>query len=355
MAAASASIAILSYHFFAADDDPSTKIHTIADDCSGSSSGRCCGSSARSSSESESASSSPASRSSRSQVMQQAILDWQQKYLQKSTTTAAATATLSNSSRWNSSSPFLSLTECEAVPIATTTLDDEQKQQLANNISTTIRATTNDDSKNDDDGTHPNVEQMDYYYIKMEPNDIERTSLTDSHAVFGALLGEGLIERYNVYRRVNLENEAQHRQQQSSPISSSLSKRELTVVDLKLGNRLNGHAGIAHGGIISLLFDEAMGWACVCLNEEEDSLSLTSATTTANNNNNNTDNAVVTANLTIDFRAPFFEGSEGVVRVYHDETKGRKIYFSATLESLDGKVVFAEAKSLFIRVRLDRL
>eukprot|EP00580_Thalassiosira_gravida_P019036 CAMPEP_0201671592 /NCGR_PEP_ID=MMETSP0494-20130426/30094_1 /ASSEMBLY_ACC=CAM_ASM_000839 /TAXON_ID=420259 /ORGANISM="Thalassiosira gravida, Strain GMp14c1" /LENGTH=191 /DNA_ID=CAMNT_0048152999 /DNA_START=35 /DNA_END=610 /DNA_ORIENTATION=+ len=191
----------------------------------------------------------------------------------------------------------------------------------------------------------------------MEPNDIERTSLTDSHAVFGALLGEGLIERYNVYRRVNLENEPQHhqRQQQSSLMSSS-SKRELTVVDLKLGNRLNGHAGIAHGGIISLLFDEAMGWASVCLREEEkDSSSSTANTATTTNNNNTTDNAVVTANLTIDFRAPFFEGSEGVVRVYHDETKGRKIYFSATLESLDGKVVFAEAKSLFIRVRLDRL
>jgi hypothetical protein len=44
----------------------------------------------------------------------------------------------------------------------------------------------------------------------------------------------------------------------------------------------------------------------------------------------------VTANLTIDFRTPFVEGSEGVIRVYFDERKGRKIYFTGTLESKDG-------------------
>lgn len=84
-----------------------------------------------------------------------------------------------------------------------------------------------------------------------------------------------------------------------------------------------------------------MGWAVECLQEQD---TQSSDVTTA-----------VTANLTVDFRAPLLEGSEAVVRVYHDETKGRKIYFSATLESKDGSIVFAEAKSLFILVRSDQL
>jgi acyl-CoA thioesterase FadM len=64
---------------------------------------------------------------------------------------------------------------------------------------------------------------------------------------------------------------------------------------------------------------------------------------------------IVTANLTVNFRAPFLAGSEAVIRVYHNETKGRKIYFSARLESKDGRVVFAEASSLFVLARKDKL
>ncbi|KAL7533148.1 hypothetical protein ACHAWF_004356 [Thalassiosira exigua] len=185
-----------------------------------------------------------------------------------------------------------------------------------------------------DESTHDSEERnpfkIDHYYVKMDPNDVDRTSLLDSHAVFGALWGKGLIERYNVYQRVDLERMQNHGKQ----------KRELTVVDVKLGGRLNGHGGIAHGGIISLLFDEAMGWAFECMRDQDSSHDPSST--------------AVTANLTVDFRAPFLEGSEAVVRVYHEETQGRKIYFSATLESPDGSVVFAEAKSLFILVRLKR-
>ena len=61
-------------------------------------------------------------------------------------------------------------------------------------------------------------------------------------------------------------------------------------------------------------------------------------------------NIAVTANLNIDFRAAFREGSEAVVRVYLDRMEGRKIFFSANLESKDGSIVYAEATSLFIKV-----
>ena len=118
------------------------------------------------------------------------------------------------------------------------------------------------------------------------------------------------------------------------------------MVDVKLGTKLNGHGGVAHGGIISLLIDEAMGWAYESLHDEEAKKKNDASYASA---------PAVTANLQVDFRAPFMEGSEGVIRVYHNETKGRKMYFSATLESKDGNIIFAEAKSLFIRVRPDQL
>lgn len=168
---------------------------------------------------------------------------------------------------------------------------------------------------------------MDYYYMKMNPDDMFEASTLDSHAIFGPLLGANLIERFNVYKRVNTTS-----QSKEQPESN-----EIAVVDIKLGTRLNGHGGVVHGGIISLLFDTALGFAYhICLSGDNK-------------------NIAVTANLKIDFRAPFREGSEAVVRVYLDRIEGRKIFFSANLESKDGSVLYAEATSLFIKVNRSKV
>jgi hypothetical protein len=36
-------------------------------------------------------------------------------------------------------------------------------------------------------------------------------------------------------------------------------------LSVRVGGKLNGHGGIVHGGVLSLLFDKAMGWAYECL------------------------------------------------------------------------------------------
>ena len=79
-------------------------------------------------------------------------------------------------------------------------------------------------------------------------------------------------------------------------------------------------------------------WACHCLEDGED------------RGGHDAPTIPVTANLTVDFRAPFPEGSAAVVRVRLDESAGRKMRFSAVLESHDRSVVFAEATSLFVTV-----
>jgi acyl-coenzyme A thioesterase PaaI-like protein len=105
----------------------------------------------------------------------------------------------------------------------------------------------------------------------------------------------------------------------------------MLLVDIKIGNKLNGNHGIIHGGIISLLFDEAMGWARGIMTHPNDPTVI-----------------YVTANLNVNFRAPFIEGSEAVIRVYHESTVNSKVRFSAVLEAYDGSLVFAEAGGLFL-------
>jgi acyl-coenzyme A thioesterase PaaI-like protein len=172
-----------------------------------------------------------------------------------------------------------------------------------------------------------NQERMDYYYLKINPDEMFEASTLDSHAVFGPLFGANLIERFNVYTRV-YTNDTALLQPKERPDRTN----EIAVVDLKLGTRLNGHDQIVHGGIISLLVDTSLGFGYHALLQEDK------------------DKIAVTANLKVNFRAPFREGSEAVIRVFLDKLEGRKMFFSAVLESHDGSVLYAEATSLFIKV-----
>ena len=167
-----------------------------------------------------------------------------------------------------------------------------------------------------------------YYYERMEQPE---GTLAESHAIFGTLRGPGLIERYTVYRRVKIDEKTF---QGKNPTG------ELAVADIRVGKDLNGHKGIVHGGIISLLIDDTFGWGYEAMGRlkgktyGDDDFPI-----------------VVTANLNIDFRNPLPANSDFVIRVFHERTDRRKIYFRARLESHDGSVLYCEAKSLFIMLK----
>lgn len=169
-------------------------------------------------------------------------------------------------------------------------------------------------------------------YERVHPPD---RSQTESHAIFGPLLGEGRIERYNFYRRVRVDNT---RLQPNHNGVEGAEPIEVAVGDVQLGNKVNGHEGIVHGGIISLIFDDAMGWGYEALLMSDPDLDADAT-------------KIVTANLNIDYRAPLIEDSRAVVRVYYVRSEGRKIYFRARLESHDGEILYAEATSLFVKLR----
>ena len=140
------------------------------------------------------------------------------------------------------------------------------------------------------------------------PNQILK-EYEPNHAIFETLQGPNLIERFDVYR---------------SPQNND---NELISVHIKLGSKLNGHPKIIHGGIIALLFDEAMGWARGVLLK----------------------GMYVTANLNVDYRSPFTQDSEAVLRVFYQDGTKEKMTFRGVLER-DG-TVFSEATGLLVRVR----
>jgi len=173
------------------------------------------------------------------------------------------------------------------------------------------------------------------YYERVHPPD---RSQTESHAIFGPLLGEGRIERYNFYRRIHADKESLQSNHNGDEGAEPV---EVAVGDVQLGNKVNGHKGIVHGGIISLVFDDAMGWGYEALLMSDPAL-------------DSDETRIVTANLNIDYRAPLMEDSRAVVRVYYVRSEGRKIYFRARLESHDGETLYAEATSLFVKLRKEK-
>jgi hypothetical protein len=126
--------------------------------------------------------------------------------------------------------------------------------------------------------------------------------------------------------------------------------RDLRCV-IKFGSSLNGHPGIVHGGITALLFDNSFGWLFFARSIP----------------------VGVTANLSVNYRAPVSDSPMKMTVLLHlfsrlvissctfqvmastyailsakvDRIEGRKLFFSATLDS-DSGVRLADATSLFI-------
>jgi len=218
-----------------------------------------------------------------------------------------------------------------------------------------------------------------WHYKKMK----EPERFQDDHAIYGTLLKNKNIQSYHIYKRaptLSENGEEPHTIMMSEPIiddfattyivkngvrnpvDSSVEKKqgypedtELVLGAIKIGSKLEGHDGIVHGGIISLLFDDVMGFAYEAMG---DSPTLSPATSSSSPNKREihpTDDQgafAVTANLSIDFRSPLWQKdvdkAQVLIRIYHAKTEGRKVYLKGKLTNLDGSVVYTEAQSLYI-------
>jgi len=169
--------------------------------------------------------------------------------------------------------------------------------------------------------------------------------------VFHTLQRPGLIERYDVYRSIESSSSSKNSSTSGGSSSSSTNSssssssvgngRELVMANIQLGTNLNGHDGIVHGGIISLLFDETFGWG-----------TYYHLAQSLHKNYTDTDLPVaVTANLSVNFRAPLPAERIVVIRIYYERTEGRKIYLNGRMESSDGSVLYSNSNALFITMK----
>lgn len=131
----------------------------------------------------------------------------------------------------------------------------------------------------------------------------------DNHAIFDLLLGNKMIETYEVYKR---------------PVGSI--DENVVTAHVAFGEHLDGHPGIVHGGILSLMFDDLMGFGFY-------SLGIPMA---------------FTANLNVDYRAPVPAGTRVRIDAQLESREGRKLFWKAQMTSLDQKILYAEATSLYI-------
>ncbi|CAJ1930615.1 unnamed protein product [Cylindrotheca closterium] len=131
----------------------------------------------------------------------------------------------------------------------------------------------------------------------------------DKHAIFDLLLGNNMIEKYEVYKR---------------PTGST--DDNVVIAHIAFGEHLDGHTGIVHGGILSLMFDDLLGFGFY-------SLGIPMA---------------FTANLNVDYRSPVPAGTRVRVVAQLESREGRKLFWKAQMTSLDQQVLYAEASSLYI-------
>jgi len=145
------------------------------------------------------------------------------------------------------------------------------------------------------------------------------------HAIFGTLAGDSRIEAYEVYRPTRTTPLADEKLEANTNLL-------VLVATVSFGTHLNGHGGVVHGGILSLLFDDIMGWGC--------------------NEVLSPSKVPVTANLNVDFRRPVSEGTRVRIEVVLERKEGRKLFWKArmlgALDENGEEVLYAEATSLYI-------
>ena len=93
-----------------------------------------------------------------------------------------------------------------------------------------------------------------------------------------------------------------------------------------LGSRYQGGGKMAHGGIIALLLDEAMGKVCRFREAR-----------------------AVTAQLTVDYLKPIDVEKEIVVEAYEEQQSGRNLFQAGEIRNAAGEVL-ARGKARFVIV-----
>nr|XP_058165638.1 acyl-coenzyme A thioesterase THEM4 isoform X1 [Dasypus novemcinctus] len=97
------------------------------------------------------------------------------------------------------------------------------------------------------------------------------------------------------------------------------------------GPYLQGAPGFLHGGATSTMIDTTLG-ICAFLSGS----------------------VAMTANLNIDFKRPIPLNSVVVINSQLDKIEGRKVFLSCSVQSVDEKILYSEATSIFVQLDPDK-
>ena len=190
-----------------------------------------------------------------------------------------------------------------------------------------------DDNDNDNDNERTQVKRSSSLPTTHH-NNYERMKTPvrgamKEHAIFGALTGDSMIEKYEIWKQ---KKPRLQQQTNDNDIGIGIGTGIDIGIDnvvigyVKFGDNLNGHIGIVHGGIISLLFDDICGFAF-------DALGIKHA---------------VTANLNVNYRKPLLANTEVYLEVQFDKmkSKGRKLYFNVQMKSTNTKTTSTTSSAI---------
>ncbi|XP_077576514.1 acyl-coenzyme A thioesterase THEM4 [Stigmatopora nigra] len=105
-----------------------------------------------------------------------------------------------------------------------------------------------------------------------------------------------------------------------------------TVCIFQAGHLLEGPPGHVHGGAIATMIDSVTGAHAAF-----------------------TSGAVMTANLTVNYRSPIPLGSTVLIESSLDNKEGRKTFISCKVTSTDGSKLHTEATALFLSIKVSQL
>lgn len=116
----------------------------------------------------------------------------------------------------------------------------------------------------------------------------------------------------------------------ASPLAFTDNEDGSLLILQHVGRKLAGHAGLLHGGVVSMLLDEAMGRACFPLLPEQ---------------------VGVTVRMEISYQAPISLDSIILIRAHTEKVEGRKAWTEATIEDPDTGLVYVKATGHFVQPR----
>ncbi len=160
------------------------------------------------------------------------------------------------------------------------------------------------------------------------------TSRRDGHLMWQTLRSEGTLRRVAMWSWFGDGEDSAAAAAGDKPTTKAGLSRVGAVVEL--GDRLNGHTGLVHGGYSASLIDDLLGWAA---GAEREAQLLPRGT------------RVFTANLNVNYRRPMPHEAVYYVQAEAERLeKGKKLFMKAAIYDARGALI-ADATSLYILVK----